>query len=272
MAVCVWWTACVAIADEKPDVNEVAAKLADPDTDLASLTVKARNFRYEGDIPRANGQTATAFLFQPTLPFPLKNNGNFIIRPVFPVFVDQPVPDGSGSYKSKSGIGDIALDLTYTAPPARDRFLNIKGIGIVADFPTATAKVLGTDNWTLGPKLLLGKRTDASFYVFSSDHRWDIAGKGNRINKTASQFSMVHLIDGGWALGAIPEMVYDWEAEQWTIPLSLNVSKTFFVNSRPWRVGAEVSYFFERNDDFAPEWIFAITFTPVLKNRLLELF
>lgn len=57
----------------QPSAEEVAAKLANPNTPLASLTLKLQYRTYQGNLPTANDQDGTTLLFQPSFPFSLAN-------------------------------------------------------------------------------------------------------------------------------------------------------------------------------------------------------
>ena len=59
-----------ALAEDskKKSVAEIARDLANPNTPLASITLKTQYRFYDGDLTDANDQGSTTLLFQPTLP------------------------------------------------------------------------------------------------------------------------------------------------------------------------------------------------------------
>ncbi len=67
-------------------------------------------------------------------------------------------------------------------------------------------------------------------------------------------------------------MTYDWESEQWTVPLQINTGKTVVWNGRPWKLSVELNYYVEKSDTFGPEWMFSLNIAPVVKNGLASLF
>ena len=67
-------------------------------------------------------------------------------------------------------------------------------------------------------------------------------------------------------------MTYDWESEQWTVPLQANAGKTVVWNGRPWELSVEVNYYVEKADAFGPEWMISFNIAPVVKNVLASLF
>jgi hypothetical protein len=64
-------SAASATADEAPSADDVARDLANPNSPLASITLRAQYRGYAGERSEANDQSSTTILFPPTLPFPL---------------------------------------------------------------------------------------------------------------------------------------------------------------------------------------------------------
>jgi hypothetical protein len=70
-----------ASSDAELSAEEVAAKLANPNTQLASLTLKTQLRILEGDLPGADKQEGTMLLFQPSFPFKLSSGDVVFFRP-----------------------------------------------------------------------------------------------------------------------------------------------------------------------------------------------
>jgi hypothetical protein len=250
-----------------PTADEIAAELANPNTPLASLNFKFQFRTFEGDLPNADDQDSTTLLFQPSLPFPLANGDLIFFRPAIPLLIDQPVfePDNL-AFDSKFGLGDIAFDLAYGRTTATG--LLFAG-GLISSLPTATKDELGTDRWTLGPELLIGKLSNTYVLGAFPNHQWDVGGSGEaNINLTSAQVFGIFLPGGGWNVGSSPIMAYDHEAEEWTIPLNFTVGKTVILNERPWKIGIEINYFLQQPDLFGPEWFLGLNVAPVVENAL----
>ena len=253
-----------------PSAAELAAELSNPNTAVASLTFKNQFRWFEGDLPDADDQTGYMLLFQPALPFQFPSGGKIIWRPAIPLLFDQPQFDAaSGEFEGESGLGDIVFDLAYA--PKRDDDLLI-AYGIITSLPTATND-LGTDRWTLGPEFLIGKITPKYVAGLFPNHQWDIGGSGDAdINLTTIQPFFTYLPGGGWSVGSGPSITYDWESEQWTVPLQINAGKTVVFNGRPWKLSVELNYYIEKPDSFGPEWMLSLNFAPVVKNGLASWF
>jgi hypothetical protein len=127
--------------------------------------------------------------------------------------------------------------------------------------------------WTLGPEILIGKMSPKGLIGIFPNHQWDIGGSGDvKINMTTIQPLFTYLPGGGWNVGTAPSITYDWESEQWTVPLQINVGKTVVLSGRPWKLSVELNYYVEKSDAFGPEWMFSINVAPVVKNGLASLF
>lgn len=123
-------TACVTIilylitgsasilgAAEKMSTDQIAKELANPIGSLASLNASFLYQTYKGDLPNADDQDSWQFQFQPVFPFPFSNGNNLIVRPLVPVFLDQPVFDPVELDFDDRGpdLGDISGDIAYGA-------------------------------------------------------------------------------------------------------------------------------------------------------------
>lgn len=253
-----------------PSADEIAAELSNPNTSVATLTFKNQFRWFDGDLANTSDQTSYTLLFQPGLPFVLESGAKVLWRPAVPLLIDNPVLNTStGEFEGESGLGDIAFDLAYA--PKTEPSLMI-AYGFITSMPTATND-LGTDKWTLGPEFLIGKIAPKYLFGLFPNHQWDVAGSGDRdINLTTIQAFYTYLPGGGWSVGSAPIMNYDWNSEQWTVPLQINAGKTVVMKGRPWKLSAELNYYVEKADAFGPEWMLSLNIAPVVKNGMASWF
>ena len=73
---------------EQVSYDDMARELANPNTSMASLTLKSQFTWFDGALPKADRQFGSTLLFQPVLPFPLKNGGQIMLRPAVPFILD----------------------------------------------------------------------------------------------------------------------------------------------------------------------------------------
>ncbi len=266
----------VAAESSTPSKEEIAKELANPNTALASMKFQTQYFSFDGDLPLADDQDMVKLFFQPTLPFPLENGKTVWVRPGVPYVFDQPIYDiSSRRLGSKSGLGDITLDVQY-GTTLENGFL--WSLGFSALFPTAHDK-LGSEVWALGPGFQLGLITENSVLGIFANHQWDIAGDAESsperpylrrddadISLTAIQLFATFLPGNAWNVGSMPIITYNHESEAWTVPLHLTVGKTFIINGRPWKLSLDLNYYVERPDAIAPEWMVGFNIAPVVEN------
>ncbi len=255
----------------KISAEEAARELANPNSPLASLTLKVQYTTFKGDLPNADDQDKFGLTFQPVLPFPLTNGDKIIFRPAVPLSFDQPVFESSKSdFSDQFGLGDIGFDLIY-AGSAKGGI--IWGLGAFGSLPTATSSDLGSDLWTIGPEVLIGKIDKKYVAALLTNHHWDVAGSGDgEVSSTLIQPIAVYLPGGGWSVGSSPAITHNWESDDWTVPLNLNFSKTMTLGGRPWKFGLEFNYYVEQPDAFGPEFLVEFKITPVVENALANLF
>ncbi len=248
-----------------PSADEIARELANPNTPLASLNFKNQFRWFDGDLPDADDQFSFTTLFQPVFPFPLEHGDQLIFRPAIPILFDQPVFSASSlDFDEESGMGDIVFDLAYSGA-GENGF--IWAAGVVSTLPTATRSDLGGGQWALGPELLIGQVTDRYVIGLFPNHQWDVAGWGDSsVNLTTCQLFATYLPGGGWNVGSSPILTYNWESEEWTVPLNFTFGKTVVLNGKPWKLSAEINYYLEQPDAFGPEWMVGINITPVVEN------
>jgi len=253
-----------------PSAAEIAAELSNPNTSVATLTFKNQFRWFDGDLANADDQTSYTLLFQPGLPFVLDSGDKILWRPAVPLLIDNPVLNTStGEFEGESGLGDIAFDLAYV--PKTEPSLMI-AYGFITSLPTATND-LGSEKWTLGPEFLIGKLNPKYVLGLFPNHQWDVAGSGDvDINLTTIQVFATYLPGGGWSVGSAPIMTYDWNNEQWTVPLQINAGKTIIAKGRPWKLSAELNYYVEKPDAIGPEWMLSLNIAPVVKNGMASWF
>jgi hypothetical protein len=265
-----------------PSKEEIAKEMANPNTALTSMKLQIQYFSFDGDLPLADDQDMVKLFLQPTLPFPLGNGKTLWVRPGVSYVFDQPIYDTSSRrLGSKSGLGDITLDVQY-GTTLENGFL--WSIGFSSIFPTASDG-LGSEMWALGPGFQLGRITEKSIFGIFANHQWDIAGDGKSspelpylrrddadISLTAIQLFGVVIPGGGWSVGSMPIITYNHESEEWTVPLHLTAARTFIINGRPWEFSLDLNYYVERPDAIAPEWMIGFNIAPVLQNILANWF
>ena len=241
--------------------EETAKQLANPNTPLASLTLKNQWTHWNGDLPGSGDIDSQTFLFQPSFPFPINDTDSIFLRPAFPFLLDQPVVDSTGNVRTESGFGDMGLDLAFGRTSKTGV---LTAVGVVAGIPIGSQSLSG-DTWTVGPELFYGRISKAGVLGVFTNHQWDASGP-RETSLTTIQPIAPFLPGGGWAIGTAGSMTYNWVAAQWTIPLQLQVSKTVKLGKLPVKVAMEASYYLEKSSALGQDWMIGFNLTPVVPN------
>jgi hypothetical protein len=141
------------------NLAELGAKLSNPLSDVWALFTEFDFNWSKGDLSDDEHKFGKAMLFQPVLPFKLTEDWKLITRPVVPVALGTPIPDGfnastgTATFDKKHGLGDIQVPLLFSPDPKPDSHWMFGG-GPTFVFPTATSDELGSDKWEMGPALV----------------------------------------------------------------------------------------------------------------------
>ena len=252
--------------------DDVARELTNPNSSLATLNLKNQYRWYTGDLPGAEDQGNYTMIFQPIFPLalPAKSNGdkaNIFLRPGIPILFNQPVPKASGGgvdYDGTTALGDIQFDLAYGVSKASG-FL--WAAGVVGTLPTATDSGVAGKQLRLGPEMLLAKFEPWGLYGIFPSHQWDVTGWSDKTYSTTTlQPVLKFILKDGWTLGTSPIGFYDWESDEWTYPVNVDISKTVVLGKTPWKFDLEFNWYFVQPDEFGPEFMIGFNIAPVVRN------
>ena len=216
---------------------ELAKKLSNPIAALISVPIQAN---YDGKIGLTEDGSVWRINIQPVIPFSLADNWNVISRSILPVVIQQDVPtDGAG----ESGIGDIVQSFFFSPKTPTSGGL-IWGVGPVFLVPTGTDQALSTEKWGFGPTALALKQAGPWTFGGLINHIQSFAGDDDRqdISATFIQPFMSYITKTRTTIGLNTETTYDWETEQWSVPVNLTVNQLLRVGSRIIQLGVGARY------------------------------
>lgn len=226
---------------------ELAKKLQNPVASLISVPLQA-NWDFGIGV---NDATRFTLNVQPVIPLSLNEEVNLIIRTIVPVIdAESPAPGIS----SASGVGDIVQSFFFS-PKEPTAGGWIVGAGPVLLWPSATDDLLGAEKWGAGPTALVLKQAHGWTFGLLANHLWSYAGDGDRVevNATFVQpfISFTTKTQTTFALNT--ESTYDWNGQQWTVPVNLVVSQLFKLGGAPIQVSLGGRYYAEAPAG-GPEW------------------
>ncbi len=209
-----------AAAQEGSDADALAKALSNP---VAALISVPFQLNYDSGYGADGDGERWTLNIQPVIPVSISDDWNMISRTILPV-IDQSgvVNDGS-----QSGIGDVVQSLFFS-PKKPTAGGWIWGLGPAFMLPTATDNLLGSEKWSIGPTAVVLKQTDSGWtYGALVNHLVSVAGTDSRgdVNATFLQPFLSKGLGKGATATVNFEATYDWEAEQWNLPLNVTYSK-----------------------------------------------
>jgi hypothetical protein len=131
--------------------------------------------------------------------------------------------------------------------------------------PTATDDVLGTEKWGAGPTAVALRQANGLTYGALVNHIWSFAGDGDRadVDATFMQPFIAFTTSKQTTFGLNTESSYDWEAEEWSVPINATVTQLFKVGGQIMSLQAGIRYWADAPDTGAEGWGGRLTYTLV---------
>jgi hypothetical protein len=238
-------TASAGEASES-DETALAMQLSNPVAALISVPLQ---LNYDQDIGPADDGDRWLLNAQPVIPFDLNDEWNLISRTILPLVSQSDIFPGAGS---QDGIGDVVQSVFFS-PKAPTSSGWIWGAGPVLLLPTGSDDLLTTDQWGAGPTVVLLKQSNGWTRGVLANHLWSFAGDDDRadVNATFLQPFLTYTTPTQWTFGLNTESTYDWEAEQWSVPVNASASRLLRIGTQLVSVGGGLRYWLDSPDSGA---------------------
>jgi hypothetical protein len=239
------------------DPAEVARKLNNPIASLVSLPMQ---LNYDTALGPDGEGDRFVMNVQPVIPIGISEDWNLISRTILPLVQLNGVPPGN----DESGVGDVLQSLFFS-PKAATAGGWVWGVGPALLLPTATDALLGAEKWALGPTAVALKQARGWTYGALTNHVWSFAGSDNRadVSQTLLQPFLSYTLPSLMTFSVNTESTYDWEGEEWSVPLNLGVTQLFKIGKQMQTIQFGARYWLDSPEGAAEGWGVRLTYTLV---------
>jgi hypothetical protein len=237
----------MAVAQGASDGADLAKKLSNPIADLVSVP-----FQYNYNEGYGDGDGTQNYInIQPVIPISISADWNVISRTIVPVVWQDDITPDAGS---QSGLGNI-LQSFFFSPKAPTAAGLIWGVGPVIQFPTATDDI-APDQWGAGLTGVALTQKGPWTVGGLVNHVWSLDKEDEFGQQSASfvQPFLAYTTPKATTFSLNTESTYNWETEEWSVPINALVSQVVKLGRQPVQFGLGARYWADAPEGGPEDW------------------
>ncbi|MEN8244471.1 MAG: hypothetical protein ABFS43_06175 [Thermodesulfobacteriota bacterium] len=248
--ICFCYAAGAAATDEKnapqPDAAAAAAQANNPLANMVAFNIQ--NY-YIGELTESD-ENANQLWLRYAQPFSIAETG-WLVRASLPVNTYPTPPDQD----HETGLGDFNVFAAYLFDMPNPA-LSV-GLGPLLTAPTATEDYLGSKKWSAGfAQIIFDARNRKFQYGYLLTWQASFAGDDDRdnVNVGALQPFGFYQLGGGTYLRTAPIWAYDFESDNYNIPLGLGIGQVIKKGNKVFNFFVEPQWTVAYDGPGWPEW------------------
>lgn len=247
------------------DKKELAEKLSNPLSSIVSIPIQTNYYPNLGVNDEGSKWVTN---IQPVVPVTINDDWSVLVRTIIPlVSQDTGIP----SVGTIDGVGDVFLT-TWLSPSAKTQSGWLWGAGAAFLLPSDTE--VSAKKWGVGPSAIALKSEGHLHYGMLANHVWSYAGSDavtNDISTTLLQPFASYVTDNAVTFAINSESTYDWVLEEWTVPVTVLVSKMMHIGRLPVSVGIGGTHWLEAPENGPDGWGVKLAVTFILPKKMFGL-
>jgi hypothetical protein len=233
-------------AQQSRSAPDLAQALLNPATNLINVSFE-HNFEFSQDSAHTVTYTGN---MMPVVPFRLDKTWSLITRTLVPFISTRSLDTGGDR---TLGVGDIVETVYLSRERASSGWF--WGAGPTMVFPTSTNRSLGRGKWSAGPSVGVLRQEGPWTFTLLTAQVWSFAGDPGRprVSTAFVESIAAYTTSKGTSLGVDTQLLYDWTAGQWTVPVELSAAHIVTIGRRPLSIGLAGRYGLAHPED-GPAW------------------